>query len=126
MSVKDAKNDQNKNVVRFFKHDEFNKPAADKSWDRLKIICKQPFNKHVQYGLAFVKVHARSENTQVKKEDSIFGKFALKKEDNDDELFSVGSFFAKRKDTSEPVSGMRKDSFRPLSFLYRKVINFCF
>lgn len=101
MSVKDVRSGQNKNVVRFFKHDEFTKPAANQSWDRLKIICTQPFNKQAQYGLAFVKVHAKSEVSSSEKDDSIFGKFSLKKEDNDNDTISVGSFFAKRKDIGE-------------------------
>lgn len=111
MSVQDAKNDCNKNVVRFFKLEEFNEAVANQSWDRLKIICSQPFNKHVQYGLSFVKVNGKfdsSENVaapfETKTSQSSLGKFALKKEEKSDDQPKIGSFFARRNDIDNSMS----------------------
>lgn len=103
MTVSDCKNDKNKNTVRFFNQKEFATPAANQSWDQIKIVCTQPFNKYAQYGLSFVKVHSKSETTS--ESNSIFGKFALKKDESEDESISAGSFFAKRKTLTEDVSG---------------------
>lgn len=103
MSVQDAKCDKNRNVVRFFKSDEFTQPTATQSWDRIKVVCTQPFNKMTQYGLSFLKVHSQSENSSETKNNSVFGKFALKA-DSEDESISVGSLFAKRNDQT-PVTG---------------------
>lgn len=111
MSVQDAKNDCNRNVVRFFKSEEFDESVANQSWDRLKIICSQPFNKHVQYGLSFVKVNGKfdsSENVAVSPESktiqSSLGKFALKKEEKSDDQHKVGSFFARRNEIDNSMS----------------------
>lgn len=109
MSVQDAKNDCNKNVVRFFKLDEFTESVANQSWDRLKIICSQPFNKHTQYGLSFVKLNGKfdsSENIAVSPEKKTsLGKFALKKEEKSEDQPKIGSFFARRNDIDDSMSG---------------------
>ncbi|XP_065208680.1 DNA repair protein XRCC1-like [Planococcus citri] len=102
MSVQDCKTGNNKNTVRFFKHDEFAKPVSNQSWDQLKIVCTQPFNKHAQYGISFIKVHSKSDTAPVS--NSVFGKFAMKKDENDDVSISTGSFFAKRKLLTQDVS----------------------
>lgn len=122
MSVQDSKDEKNKNVVRFFKQEEFSKPASNQLWDRIKITCTQPFNKNVQYGLSFVRVHSsdgiekneknnadslaleKYEDTKSEKCDvSMLGKFALKKETDASNEVAVGSLFARRNE--EPLSG---------------------
>lgn len=119
MSVQDSKDEKNKNVVRFFKQEEFSKPAANQLWDRIKITCTQPFNKNVQYGLSFVRVHSsdgmekndknnadslaleKYEDTKDEKDDvSMLGKFALKKETDSGNDVAVGSLFARRNEES--------------------------
>ena len=122
MSVVEAKKGENKNVVRFFKEDEFSKPAADESWDRIKLVCSQPFNKQTQYGLSFVKVRTKDEandvtatcdptpqtnssNPSSSSQNSRLGKFNLLKDSED---VSVGSFFARRNDVKaeSPSTGI--------------------
>lgn len=35
---------------------DFSPEIAAEKWDRLQIICRQPFRKEVQYGVSFVRV----------------------------------------------------------------------
>ena len=44
-----------------FGADKLNKNVAEQKWDRLKVVCTQPFNKNMQYGIAFITVTAPSE-----------------------------------------------------------------
>ncbi|KAH8386432.1 hypothetical protein KR093_000424 [Drosophila rubida] len=57
MTAIDSKNSSNVNRVRCFASDALIATALPEKWKLLKIVCSQPFNKHVQYGLSFVKVH---------------------------------------------------------------------
>ena len=36
--------------------DLFCPDVSKEQWDRVKIICRQPHNKHVQFGLSFIRV----------------------------------------------------------------------
>lgn len=100
MTLKESKDGTNTKGVRFFKKEQLTQPTADEKWDRVKIVCTQPFNKHVQYGLSFVVLHSSSGSRE---EDEpvggrALGRFALKQDDNQDNDVTVGSWFAKRKD----------------------------
>lgn len=129
MSVKDAKSDKNKNVVRFFEYEGFSKPIANQSWDRIKIVCSQPFNKYIQYGLSFIKVYSKPNDTGEKRKDNIIdtftlkkkelakendlknnqnflGKFMLKENEGEDQIV-VGSFFARKNEISKNISSKR-------------------
>ncbi|XP_024917495.1 DNA repair protein XRCC1 isoform X3 [Cynoglossus semilaevis] len=46
------------NRVRFFGSNQLQKTTAQEKWDRVKIICSQPYSKNILYGLAFVKFHS--------------------------------------------------------------------
>ncbi|ERL83967.1 hypothetical protein D910_08203, partial [Dendroctonus ponderosae] len=54
MSPLDARQTQNVNKVRMFKNQDLCEPERSEKWDRVKIVCTQPFNRHVQYGLSFI------------------------------------------------------------------------
>ncbi|XP_034235557.1 DNA repair protein XRCC1-like isoform X2 [Thrips palmi] len=100
MTPMDARAEANKNRVRMFARDSLSDPERKEKWDRIKVVCTQPFNKHMQYGLSFIKLHTsdskeeptRNPNTPVK----ALGRFTLKDEEESD--FSLGSFFSRRKD----------------------------
>lgn len=96
MTLKESKDGTNTSAVRFFKKENFTQSIANEKWDRLKIVCTQPFNKHVQYGLSFVVLHSNSGEAEEAESSSSLGNFTLK--DDNDEQVSVGSWFAKRKD----------------------------
>ncbi|NXH10638.1 TRPC2 protein, partial [Bucco capensis] len=54
MTPADSKLDQNRYRVRMFKEADFLALAVGQKWDRLRLTCSQPFNKHSQFGLAFL------------------------------------------------------------------------
>lgn len=98
MTLKESKDGTNSNGVRFFKKADLVQPTVDEKWDRVKIVCTQPFNKHVQYGLSFIVLHSSARQSGDSEEhSSTLGKFVLKKDDEDEQP-SVGTWFAKRKD----------------------------
>ncbi|XP_045479607.1 DNA repair protein XRCC1 [Harmonia axyridis] len=98
MSASESRQSTNINRVRMFKKDDFSKPVCDEKWDRIKVVCTQPFNKHVKYGLSFIKFHSseigskdKANNGEIK-----LGKFTLRPESPVD--FGNGSLFARRKE----------------------------
>lgn len=57
MSPLEGRSSENKNRVRCFKKDDLLPDVRDDKWDLVKMVCTQPFNKHAQYGLGFVKIY---------------------------------------------------------------------
>nr|CAD7454176.1 unnamed protein product [Timema tahoe] len=49
MSPMEARNGTMGTRVRMFSSEQLRKPVVEQRWDRVKVICSQPFNKHVQY-----------------------------------------------------------------------------
>ncbi|KAI5753458.1 hypothetical protein M8J77_000368 [Diaphorina citri] len=110
MSIQDSKQGVGVNSVRFFKSESL--LHADETWDRIKVVCSQPYNKCVQYGLAFVTVHSAT----VDKKDDVaspstssqstpsqkLGNFILKDDSSDSSPISLGNWFSKRKAISPP------------------------
>ncbi|KAL3276299.1 hypothetical protein HHI36_024197 [Cryptolaemus montrouzieri] len=58
MSAIESRQSTNINRVRMFKKEDLSKPECEEKWDRIKIVCTQPFNRHVKYGLSFIKFHS--------------------------------------------------------------------
>lgn len=58
MSPTESRNGTNVNRVRFFGPTQLQKSSAQEKWDRVKIVCSQPYSKNIAYGLAFVKFHS--------------------------------------------------------------------
>lgn len=58
MTPIESRNSSDLNRVRMFGPDKLNKVVAEQKWDRVKVICTQPFNKKLQYGLSFITVRA--------------------------------------------------------------------
>ncbi|PIK44756.1 putative DNA repair protein [Apostichopus japonicus] len=105
MNPMESKNSSNPNRVRIFGADKLCKPTLGKQWDRVKIVCTQPFNKHISYGLSFIKLHSPPSESDATSPPSqkTFGKFALKEETPSKKL-AAGSFFKERKKSrEEPV-----------------------
>lgn len=57
MSPIESRNSTSTNRVRCFTQDALIESVARCQWDLVKIICTQPFNSRVQYGLSFVTLH---------------------------------------------------------------------
>ncbi|KAL9882969.1 DNA repair protein XRCC1 isoform 2-T2 [Glossina fuscipes fuscipes] len=64
MTPVESKNSTNINRVRCFNQDALVPAVASSKWSLVKIVCTQPFNRHVQYGLAFIKVHLIDNSTE--------------------------------------------------------------
>lgn len=98
MSPIESRNSTDLNRVRMFGPDKLNKNVACQKWDRIKVICTQPFNKNMQYGLSFITVRALGEEpTSSSSRVTKLGSFTLKEEDDSDPI-SIGSMFARRKE----------------------------
>ncbi|KRT80963.1 hypothetical protein AMK59_6305 [Oryctes borbonicus] len=98
MSPLESRQSTNINKVRMFSYDQLSAPERDEKWDRIKIVCTQPFNRHVQYGLSFITFH-----TSIKDEEKgqvhHVGKFALRPESPNNII--IGSLFARKKELQE-------------------------
>lgn len=54
MRESDAMNQRNMNQVKCFPSDSLVPETMNHEWDLVKIVCKQPFNKNLKYGIAFI------------------------------------------------------------------------
>ncbi|CAN7945842.1 unnamed protein product, partial [Ixodes pacificus] len=119
MSPMDARQGTNLNRVRMFSTDKLSQTFAKEKWDRIKVVCTQPFNKSMQYGLAFITLHSPEEMDPKggSSPKAALGGFQLKGDDDETDL-AVGSWFAKRKekerlsqDTSTSPAAIKGASF---------------
>nr|XP_056714786.1 protein XNDC1N [Euleptes europaea] len=62
MTPADAKLDNNRSGVRMFKEGDFLAGVLGEKWDRVRLTCSQPFNKHAQFGLSFVRIRTPSDD----------------------------------------------------------------
>lgn len=96
MTPLEARQSQNINKVRMFTQDQLSKPECDEKWDRIKIVCTQPFNKHVQFGISFVTLHSNESKLAAPPNPTKIGNFSIRPKSPD--MLSAGNLFAKRKD----------------------------
>ncbi|TRY64373.1 hypothetical protein TCAL_07946 [Tigriopus californicus] len=87
MSPLESRNEQNQNRVRMFGKETLNQELIKEKWDRVKIVCSQPFNKHVKYGVSFVTL-----------------KTIAKPTNGEDVSLSVGNWFNQKKDETRRTS----------------------
>ncbi|XP_076274123.1 DNA repair protein XRCC1 [Rhynchophorus ferrugineus] len=97
MTPLESRQSQNINKVRMFKQKDFSETERNEKWDRVKIICTQPFNRHVQYGLSFVNFYSNGGEEEPAKQS--IGKFTIRAESPDN--ISAGSLFARVKKTMD-------------------------
>lgn len=62
MTPIESRNETNLQRVRMFKLQELNKATLTEKWDRVRVICTQPFNKQLKYGLSFITIHSEEED----------------------------------------------------------------
>lgn len=104
MSPTESRNSNNLNRVRMFGPDKLVKANAEKKWDRVKLICTQPYNKNISYGISFIRFHSPPDGT----EDSAasppkltkLGQFRVKEEEPNTASLKPGSLFFNR--TAKP------------------------
>ncbi|ROT64457.1 hypothetical protein C7M84_017606 [Penaeus vannamei] len=53
---------KNSKTVRMFKKEDLDQHAVKEKWDRVRIICTQPFRKDAQFGLALFCLHTTDES----------------------------------------------------------------
>lgn len=118
MSPAESKSFTSTNRVRMFGVDKLSKPVATQKWDRVKLVCTQPFNKNERYGLSFINLHSppddMDDDSQATKEamphtsvtaSKRLGRFTLKGDsDTEEKKISSGNLFFKKfqKKTSPP------------------------
>ncbi|XP_058822954.1 DNA repair protein XRCC1 isoform X2 [Topomyia yanbarensis] len=60
MTPIESRNSTSTNQVRCFPQNALVESVAREKWDLVKVICTQPFNSRVQYGIAFITLHTSS------------------------------------------------------------------
>nr|XP_033804031.1 putative short transient receptor potential channel 2-like protein isoform X4 [Geotrypetes seraphini] len=55
MTPANCKLGENRTSVRMFKEGDFLPASLSEKWDRVRITCSQPFHKHSQFGLSFLR-----------------------------------------------------------------------
>ncbi|XP_072836256.2 DNA repair protein XRCC1 isoform X1 [Pogona vitticeps] len=106
MSPSESKSGTNLNRVRMFGPDKLVKAAAERKWDRVKIVCTQPYTKSLAYGLSFVRFHSPPENSEIPSKTSSpkvtkLGQFKVKDDDSNSSSLKPGALFFSR--ASKPL-----------------------
>ncbi|XP_072281993.1 DNA repair protein XRCC1 [Pyxicephalus adspersus] len=103
MSPSESKGGTNLNRTRIFGPDKLVKATAEKKWDRVKIVCTQPYTKNLAYGLSFIRFHSppdKDEPTPHSPKVTKLGQFKVKEEESSSSSMRPGSLFFNR--TSKP------------------------
>ncbi|XP_070535037.1 DNA repair protein XRCC1-like isoform X2 [Ptychodera flava] len=110
MSPVESKNNTNTNRVRMFGPEKLSKTVCNQKWDRVKIVCTQPFNKTTTFGLSFIKFHSppsseESEKTSKTTGTAKLGAFTLR--DESPSKIQPGSLFRElgKKTETIPLKG---------------------
>lgn len=140
MTPVEGRSSEKKNRVRCFPNDELVSDVRNEKWDLVKVFCTQSFNKRVQYGVSFIKIHTNDETTansaklnvndspKVKPkcgevlnlaENNAFSQFRMREDssDSDKESGTPSALFQKHKETKNeepsnaiPLSGKFKST----------------
>nr|CAD7449094.1 unnamed protein product [Timema bartmani] len=114
MSPMEARNGTMGTRVRMFSSEQLRKPVVEQRWDRVKVICSQPFNKHVQYGLAFIALNSTESAHQAEGTEHIttkIGKFPLRQDDDDADSTTTPP--AKQQSTTTPPAKQQSTTTPP-------------
>ncbi|XP_039626531.1 DNA repair protein XRCC1 isoform X1 [Polypterus senegalus] len=117
MSPNESRNGTNLNRVRMFGPDKLVKTNVEKKWDRVKIVCTQPYNKSTTYGISFIKFHSPPDPNEVLKSSppklTKLGQFIVKEEEQGTPPLKPGSIFFNKKPQSSPTSVNQNDKPTP-------------
>lgn len=108
----ESRNSENVNRVRCFSKAAFVESVASKPWELIKLVCTQPFNSRVQYGVAFVTIYTDEETAKPvptssnEVEFSVLPKkgiFSIREEspDSDSDKNTSSSLFSRWKQTKQ-------------------------
>lgn len=109
MSPSESRSGSNPNRVRIFGPDKLVRAAAEKRWDRVKIVCSQPYSKDSPYGLSFVRFHSPPDKDEVEAPSqkgtvTKLGQFRVKDEDDSATSLKPGALFFNRSNKLSPAS----------------------
>ncbi|KAL4224049.1 positive regulation of DNA ligase [Mactra antiquata] len=109
MTPMEARNGTNRNSVRMFDSSKLSATVVGQKWDRVKVVCTQPFNKTSTFGLSFIKFHGPGGADKKEVEPSKKIGFFNVKSDNTDDV-KPGNLFSNRGKTESitpppPVAG---------------------
>ncbi|XP_004644396.1 DNA repair protein XRCC1 isoform X4 [Octodon degus] len=109
MSPAESRSSSNPNRVRIFGPDKLVRAAAEKRWDRIKIVCSQPYTKDSPYGLSFIRLHSPpdKEETEVPPQKGTvtkLGQFRVKEEDESASSLRPGALFFGRINKTSPAT----------------------
>ena len=115
MTITEARNGDRPNRVRCFPKDSpLIESVAKEKWDLVKIMCSQPFNNRIQYGLSFITLHTPEE---IKNDDDSPVKSVsvtkLKVEDSGEKKLKFGKFTLRANSDSDSDGGKKKQSASP-------------
>ncbi|XP_038212813.1 DNA repair protein XRCC1 [Zerene cesonia] len=100
--------------------------ARTSRWDRLRVVCSQPYNKHCQYGLSFIHIYSPeadgntpsapvTESAMEQPAKAIPNRmFTLDGLSSDEDEFKPGELFAKHQATESTDAQIRQASFNAL------------
>lgn len=107
MSPSESRSGSNLNRVRIFGPDKLVRAAAEKRWDRVKIVCSQPYSKDSSYGLSFVRFHSPPDKDEVEaspQKVTKLGQFRVKEEDESTNSLRPGALFFSRINKTAPAA----------------------
>ncbi|XP_012924093.1 DNA repair protein XRCC1 isoform X2 [Heterocephalus glaber] len=108
MSPSESRSGSNPNRVRIFGPDKLVRTAAEKHWDRIKIVCSQPYSKDSPYGLSFIRLHSPPDKEEAevpsqKVTVTKLGQFRVKEEDESASSLRPGALFFGRINKTSPA-----------------------
>ncbi|GFU34177.1 DNA repair protein XRCC1 [Nephila pilipes] len=117
MTPLESRNETHTNRVRMFGHDKLAQNLRDEKWDCVQVVCTQPFNKNIAYGLSFIKFLSPPERNEEKPPESKatnattkLGAFKIKYEDEDEDSSPLIGSWMDRKNNSSSLSTNIEDS----------------
>uniref|UniRef100_A0A668A1P9 DNA repair protein XRCC1 n=1 Tax=Myripristis murdjan TaxID=586833 RepID=A0A668A1P9_9TELE len=123
MSPTESRNGTNTNRVRFFGPNQLQKSTSQEKWDRVKIVCSQPYTKNIAYGVAFVKFHSPPDKNDppatTPPKLTKLGQFKMKDESpSAGPSLQPGSLFFNRENTSKSSPTLKGKSIVLLQQLF--------
>ncbi|XP_051721823.1 DNA repair protein XRCC1 [Ctenopharyngodon idella] len=112
MSPTESRNGTNTNRVRFFGPTQLVKGTAQEKWDRVKIVCSQPYSKSIAYGITFIKLHSPPDDNDAPittpPKLTKLGQFRVKDESpSSGSNIQPGSLFFSRESTAKSSAGLK-------------------
>lgn len=106
MNPGESRSSQNLNRVRIFGSDALSKAVAGQKWDRVKVVCTQPFNKNTQFGLSFIKLYSppsvNDKTENVLSKQLTLGAFVVKSDETSDPIKAGSLFERSKQEVAEP------------------------